>query len=114
MKRFLLSVIAMITVIAACAQKKTIVSPQVNEDYTVTFRLKAPKAVKVEVSGDFLPREGTDPALVPVKAEMTEATIRMITSKSLNCPRNTEKILCCFSSSIAFVPYFRRFSSICS
>ena len=72
MKRFLLSVIAMITVIAACAQKKTIVSPQVNEDYTVTFRLKAPKAVKVEVSGDFLPREGTDPALVPVKAEMTE------------------------------------------
>ena len=72
MKRFLLSVIAMITVIAACAQKKPIVSPQVNEDYTVTFRLKAPKAVKVEVTGDFLPREGTDPALVPVKAEMTE------------------------------------------
>ena len=62
----------MITVIAACAQKKPIVSPQVNEDYTVTFRLKAPKAVKVEVTGDFLPREGTDPALVPVKAEMTE------------------------------------------
>ena len=72
MKRFLLSVIAMITVIVACAQKKPIVSPQVNEDYTVTFRLKAPKAVKVEVTGDFLPREGTDPALVPVKAEMTE------------------------------------------
>jgi enterochelin esterase family protein len=72
MKRFLLSVIAMITVIAACAQKKPIVSPQVNEDYTVTFRLKAPKAVKVEVTGDFLPREGTDPALVPVNAEMTE------------------------------------------
>ena len=72
MKRFILSVIAIITVFFAYAQKKPIVSPQVNEDYTVTFRLKAPKAVKVEVTGDFLPREGTDPALVPTKVEMTE------------------------------------------
>ena len=30
-------------------------SPVVNEDGTVTFRYKAPKAVKVTVSGDFLP-----------------------------------------------------------
>lgn len=32
-----------------------IVSPEVNADGTVTFRLYAPKAVKVEVTGDFLP-----------------------------------------------------------
>lgn len=30
-----------------------IVSPEVNADGTVTFRLYAPKAVKVEVTGDF-------------------------------------------------------------
>lgn len=29
-------------------------SPEINKDNTVTFRLKAPKAVKVEVVGDFL------------------------------------------------------------
>lgn len=32
-------------------------SPVVNEDGTVTFRYKAPKAVKVTVSGDFLPTQ---------------------------------------------------------
>lgn len=33
-----------------------VVSPQVNGDNTVTFRIKAPKAVKVQVTGDFLPK----------------------------------------------------------
>jgi len=33
---------------------ETIVSPEIHEDNTVTFRLRAPKAVKVEVTGDFL------------------------------------------------------------
>jgi len=32
-----------------------VVSPEINADKTVTFRIKAPKAVKVEVTGDFLP-----------------------------------------------------------
>ena len=32
-------------------------SPVVNEDGTVTFRYHAPKAVKVTVSGDFLPAQ---------------------------------------------------------
>lgn len=31
-----------------------LVSPQINEDNSVTFRIYAPKAVKVEVCGDFL------------------------------------------------------------
>ena len=37
-------------------------SPVVNKDGTVTFNLYAPKAVKVEVTGDFLP---TNPVEVP-------------------------------------------------
>lgn len=32
-----------------------VVSPEIHEDNTVTFRLKAPKAVSVQVTGDFLP-----------------------------------------------------------
>lgn len=35
----------------------SIVSPEINEDGTVTFRYHAPKAVKVTVSGDFLPTQ---------------------------------------------------------
>ena len=31
------------------------VSPEIHDDNTVTFRLKAPKAVRVQVTGDFLP-----------------------------------------------------------
>ena len=32
-----------------------VVSPEIHGDNTVTFRLKAPKAVKVQLTGDFLP-----------------------------------------------------------
>jgi len=32
-------------------------SPEINPDKTVTFRLSAPKAIKVEVTGDFLPTQ---------------------------------------------------------
>ena len=35
-------------------------SPVVNPDGTVTFNLYAPKAVKVEVTGDFLPTQPID------------------------------------------------------
>jgi enterochelin esterase family protein len=34
-----------------------VVSPQINADNSVTFRLRAPKAVKVQVTGDFLPTQ---------------------------------------------------------
>lgn len=34
-----------------------VVSPEIHENNTVTFRLKAPKAVKVQVTGDFLPTQ---------------------------------------------------------
>ena len=33
------------------------VSPEIHDNNTVTFRLKAPKAVKVQVTGDFLPTQ---------------------------------------------------------
>ena len=32
-----------------------VVSPEIHPDNTVTFRIIAPKAVKVQVTGDFLP-----------------------------------------------------------
>ena len=32
-----------------------VVSPDIHDDNTVTFRLKAPKAVRVQITGDFLP-----------------------------------------------------------
>lgn len=35
--------------------QQNIVSPEIHENNTVTFKLKAPKAIKVEVTGDFLP-----------------------------------------------------------
>lgn len=37
-----------------------VVSPEVNPDNTVTFRLKAPKAVKVQLLGDFIPNRLVD------------------------------------------------------
>ncbi|MBQ4055910.1 MAG: esterase [Bacteroidaceae bacterium] len=45
--------------VAALAQQalwggSKIVSPEIHDDNTVTFRLQAPKAVKVQVTGDFL------------------------------------------------------------
>ncbi|MBR1434579.1 MAG: esterase, partial [Bacteroidales bacterium] len=36
------------------------VSPQINSDGSVTFRLNAPKAITVTLSGDFLPDVLTD------------------------------------------------------
>lgn len=77
MKKFLVSAIALFIAIFSFAQQalygpSQIVSPQINEDNSVTFRLHAPKAVRVQVSGDFLPAEGIDPADVPTTAEMTE------------------------------------------
>lgn len=61
MKRISGLILGLVACSAAFAQqalreKTPVVSPQVNADNTVTFRLKAPKAVKVQVAGDFLPQ----------------------------------------------------------
>ena len=41
----------------ALKEKAPAVSPQINPDNSVTFRLKAPEASKVQVIGDFLPQQ---------------------------------------------------------
>ena len=77
MKRIALAVLLLLISLSSFAQQalgrgSRIVSPQINEDNSVTFRLVAPKAVRVNVTGDFLPAEGVDPKEVPTFAEMTE------------------------------------------
>ena len=60
MKKTILSVALAAFCLSASAQEKlfqsaNVQSPVVNADGTVTFNIFAPKAVKVEVTGDFLP-----------------------------------------------------------
>ena len=62
MKRTLLLAAALLLGVSAFAQQALYGGPQtespvINADGTVTFLLQAPKAVKVEVTGDFLPTE---------------------------------------------------------
>ncbi|MCC8134434.1 MAG: esterase [Tannerellaceae bacterium] len=53
-----------------------IISPEIHPDHTVTFRLLAPKAIKVQVTGDFLPTQPTETPYgtfdLPGVAELTE------------------------------------------
>lgn len=53
-----------------------IISPEIHPDHTVTFRLLAPKAIKVQVIGDFLPTQPTETPYgtfdLPGVAELTE------------------------------------------
>ena len=58
MKRFTLLAVLMLIGTTVFAQQalwgnEQLVSPEIHEDHTVTFRLRAPKAVKVQVVGDF-------------------------------------------------------------
>ena len=60
MKRFSSFVLALLLCALTFAQQALwggapVVSPEIHDNNTVTFRLKAPKAVKVQVTGDFLP-----------------------------------------------------------
>ena len=62
MKRFFIIAASLLWGAALSAQQALIpgtgiVSPEINADNTVTFRYYNPKAVTVEVSGDFLPTE---------------------------------------------------------
>ena len=62
MKRIFLTALMGASMLSVSAQQAlfgggNVVSPQVNPDKTVTFRLKAPKAVSVKVTGDFLPTQ---------------------------------------------------------
>ena len=60
MKRTFTLWIALLIGLATFAQqalwdRAPVVSPEIHPDRTVTFRLKAPKAVRVQITGDFLP-----------------------------------------------------------
>lgn len=67
MKRLTILALALFVAATTFAQQalwggSQIVSPEIHDDHTVTFRLRAPKAVKVEVTGDFLaPRQMETP-----------------------------------------------------
>ena len=89
MKRFIIAAIALLVTLGASGQQALdsgapVVSPQIHGDNSVTFRLIAPKAVRVQVAGDFLPAEGVDKEEVPLIADMTEKDgIWEYTTKSL-------------------------------
>lgn len=55
---------------------QAIISPEIHDNNTVTFRLRSPKAVKVEVTGDFLPSKPTETPFgkfdMPGTAELKE------------------------------------------
>lgn len=60
MKKAILIVISLLAASSVCMAQQSlfggqqIVSPEINGDNTVTFRFRAPKAVRVQVTGDFL------------------------------------------------------------
>ena len=68
MKRILFVMTALVAACLSAAAQQALgpgsglVSPEINPDHSVTFRLRAPKAVTVQVRGDFGPvgemREG--------------------------------------------------------
>ncbi len=65
MKKIMLLAAALLLGSAAFAQQALfggpgVVSPEINADGSVTFRYQAPKAVRVQVTGDFLPSQTTE------------------------------------------------------
>ncbi|RGN39217.1 esterase [Bacteroides oleiciplenus] len=62
MKRFTILAAALLMCVATFAQEALwgigpLVSPEIYDNNTVLFRLRAPKAVKVQITGDFLPKQ---------------------------------------------------------
>lgn len=71
MKRLTILAVTLLIVMGAWAQeaiftRQAVISPEIHEDNTVTFRMRAPKAIKVEVTGDFFKADS------PRRAELTE------------------------------------------
>lgn len=65
MKRLVFSAFALLLWVNAFSQeisvgKPSVLSPEIHPDNTVTFRLKAPKAAAVQITGDFLPVTSVD------------------------------------------------------
>ncbi|MBE6275566.1 MAG: esterase [Bacteroides sp.] len=65
MKKTITFIACMLFCMASFAQqalwgRSNVVSPEIHDNNTVTFRLSAPKAVKVQLTGDFLPQGVAD------------------------------------------------------
>lgn len=79
-KRLLLTLLFFVFVDAYAQQTlwgdKPIVSPEIHSDNTVTFRMRAPKAVRVQITGDFLTMQHSESAYgkydVPGIADLKE------------------------------------------
>ena len=79
-KRLLLTLLFFVFVDAHAQQTlwgdKPIVSPEIHSDNTVTFRMRAPKAVRVQITGDFLTMQHSESAYgkydVPGIADLKE------------------------------------------
>jgi enterochelin esterase family protein len=68
-KKLLILMLALYALISIHAQQAlwggpSIISPEVKDDNTVTFRLQAPNAREVKISGDWIPFEGWKPGSV--------------------------------------------------
>ena len=79
MKRITLIIVSLLLGVSAFAQQALfggpgVESPVINPDGTVTFRYRAPKAVKVTVSGDFLPPQKVEYKMGD-QTIVTEATV---------------------------------------
>lgn len=81
MKRVLTLLVAAVAVMTAFAQQAIwgvmqLNSPEINPDNSVTFRIKAPKAVKVQLTGDFLENQKMKTQFgeveVPGRADLVE------------------------------------------
>ncbi|MCK4990776.1 MAG: esterase, partial [Bacteroidales bacterium] len=46
-----------------------IISPEIHEDHTVTFRVQAPGAEEVKLTGDWMPAEGWVPGSVAMERD---------------------------------------------
>jgi len=62
MKRLTILAAVLLMCVATFAQEALwgigpLVSPEIYDNNIVLFRLKAPKAVKVQITGDFLPKQ---------------------------------------------------------
>lgn len=77
MKRLSFAIVMIFQLLSAMAQQAIgvtdkLLSPQINEDNSVTFRLYAPKAIRVQVTGDFMPTNIINGQEQPRVAELTE------------------------------------------
>jgi len=81
MKTLSIFILAMLVCATSFAQQAlwggpNIISPEIHPDHQVTFRLQAPQAVKVEITGDFLPTQKMETSMgkfdIPGSAELSK------------------------------------------